>query len=275
MPPRSPWYMCFSAALVVRKPPSRWIASIFFQSAKANWSIGLMICTPALEIRMSRRPNAATTLSVPALTASSLVSAIATLAPCCAYSSAIALPRPLAAPVIRATLPLRLVMRCSFTNSEDRVFLLPAGEGGAKRRMRVRPERDIALRTEPSPPPLSRGERGFPSMRLLGEIGVRGQAAVERVVQLPGLLTGYAGAGDALAVARPQCLQIVADVVEHQVGGVAAANVGEGVAVAVHAHIDRVGVAEQVVDVAQGFLVGADHEDAEPVAFAVPQRVQR
>src|SRR6185312_2525871 len=247
MPPRSSLYMCFNAALVVRKPPSRWIASIFFQSAKANWSIGLMICTPALEIRMSRRPNAATTLSVPALTASSLVTSIATpsaLPP-------IALPRPLAAPVIRATLPLRLVMRCSFTNSEDRVFLLPAGEGGAKRRMRVRPERDIALRTEPSPPPLSRGERGFPSMRLLGEIGVRGQAAVERVVQLPGLLTGYAGAGDALAVARPQCLQIVADVVEHQVGGVAAANVGEGVAVAVHAHIDRIGVAEQVVNVAQ------------------------
>src|SRR6185312_1662753 len=232
MPPRllpvpSSWYMCLSAALVVRKPPSRWIASIFFQSAKANCSIGLMICTPALEIRMSRRPNAATTLSVPALTASSLVTSIATpsaLPPAALISaatlsaaswliSAIALPRPLAAPVIRATLPLRLVMRCSFTNSEDRVFLLPAGEGGAKRRMRVRPERDIALRTEPSPPPLSRGERGFPSMRLLGEIGVRGQAAVERVVQLPGLLTGYAGAGDALAVARPQCLQIVADVV--------------------------------------------------------------
>src|SRR6185437_15317415 len=42
-----------------------------------------------------------------------LMSAIATLAPFCAYSSAIALPRPLAAPVIRATLPLRLVMRCS------------------------------------------------------------------------------------------------------------------------------------------------------------------
>src|SRR3546814_14579254 len=45
--------------------------------------------------------------------------------------------------------------------------------------------------------------------------------------------------------------------------------------VAVHAHVDRVGVAEQVVDVAQRLLVGADHEDAEPVTFAVPQRVQR
>src|SRR6185437_12387186 len=80
--------------------------------------------------------------------------------------------------------------------------------------------------------------------RVFGEVGVGGQAAVERVIQLPGFIAAHAGAGDAFAIALPQRLQIVADVVEHQVGGVAAAHVGEGVAVAFHAHVDRVGVAE-------------------------------
>jgi hypothetical protein len=40
-------------------------------------------------------------------------------------------------------------------------------------------------------------------------------------------------------------------------------------------HLDRVGVAEQVVDVAEDLLVGADQEEAEPVALAMAQFVQR
>ena len=95
---------------------------------------------------MSRWPNVATTLSVPALTAASsvtsiatpialppaavisaatlsaaswLMSAMATLAPCFAYNSAIALPRPLAAPVIRATLPFMSVMHRFLLREEN------------------------------------------------------------------------------------------------------------------------------------------------------------
>ena len=45
--------------------------------------------------------------------------------------------------------------------------------------------------------------------------------------------------------------QVVADVVEHQVGGVAAALVCEHIAVTLDAHVHRIGVAEQIVDVAQ------------------------
>ena len=46
-------------------------------------------------------------------------------------------------------------------------------------------------------------------------------------------------------------------------------------AVGVHAHVRGVGVAEQVVDVAERLLVGADQEDAEPVALATLRTVQR
>jgi hypothetical protein len=35
-----------------------------------------------------------------------------------------------------------------------------------------------------------------------------------------------------------------------------------------HAHADRIGVAEQIVDVAQRFLIGADHEQAEQIGLA-------
>ena len=48
-------YMCLTQALVVRKAPSRWMASIFFQSAKGKSSIGCTIWMPALETRMSIR----------------------------------------------------------------------------------------------------------------------------------------------------------------------------------------------------------------------------
>src|SRR3546814_1414630 len=47
------------------------------------------------------------------------------------------------------------------------------------------------------------------------------------------------------------------------------------VAVAVDADLDRVGVAEQVVDVAEDFLVRADEEEAEAIALALAQLVQR
>ena len=78
LPPLPAAYMCGRQALVVRKAPSRWMASIFFHSAKGNSSIGCTIWMPALLTRMSTPPQAATTAATPALTASSLATSMAT-----------------------------------------------------------------------------------------------------------------------------------------------------------------------------------------------------
>ena len=48
--------MSFMHSRVVRKAPSRWIASIFFQSAKLKSVTALMIWMPALETSTSTRP---------------------------------------------------------------------------------------------------------------------------------------------------------------------------------------------------------------------------
>ncbi|CAG1004312.1 partial Serine 3-dehydrogenase, partial [Gammaproteobacteria bacterium] len=69
--------------------------------------------------------------------------------------------------------------------------------------------------------------------------------------------------------------EVVADVIEHEIDAVAATLVLEAEARTVEPHVDRVGVAEQVVDVAERFLVGADHEDAESIRLARARRVQR
>ena len=58
-------YMCLTHAFVVRNAPSRWMAMIFFQSAKGKSSIGCTIWMPALETRMSTVPNVATVFSTP------------------------------------------------------------------------------------------------------------------------------------------------------------------------------------------------------------------
>ena len=47
---------------MVRKAPSRWIASSFFQSANSKSTIGVTIWMPALLTSMSMRPNALTTV---------------------------------------------------------------------------------------------------------------------------------------------------------------------------------------------------------------------
>src|SRR5581483_7536408 len=137
LPPRPDLYICGRQARVVRKAPSRWIASIFFQSASVNSSIGCTIWMPALLTRISTPPNVATTAATPALTASSLQtsiatpiawpsrelislavasaaalsrSAMATLAPSRAKMGAISLPMPLAEPVTIADLPLSFML---------------------------------------------------------------------------------------------------------------------------------------------------------------------
>src|SRR6516225_1927725 len=130
--PPAPLYICLRQAFVVRKAPSKWIASIFFQSWNGNSSIGLTIWMPAWLMRMSSRPNRSIVVSIPASTAAwSLTSiatpaavpparsisvaaasadgncrsAITTFAPSVAKRLAISLPMPLAAPVMMATLP--------------------------------------------------------------------------------------------------------------------------------------------------------------------------
>src|SRR5882762_4959248 len=131
LPPRPERCMYGSTARVVRKAPSRWMASIFFQSANGNSSIGCTIWMPALLTSTSTPSQARTTVATAALTCSSFVtsiatpmavpplrtissatacaacwfkSAIATFAPSAAKRSAISFPMPLAAPVTIATL---------------------------------------------------------------------------------------------------------------------------------------------------------------------------
>src|SRR5712671_1995902 len=56
MLPELALYMCFKQALVVRKAPSRWIASSLFQSANGKSTIGFTIWIPALLTSTSIRP---------------------------------------------------------------------------------------------------------------------------------------------------------------------------------------------------------------------------
>jgi hypothetical protein len=128
-------------ARVVRKAPSRWIASSFFQSANPKSSMGWTIWMPALLIRISMLPKALIVACTAASTCASSVtftetpialapvlpisaaaasaaclfrSAIAMFAPWRANSTAISRPMPLAAPVMKATFPSRLGMDYSF-----------------------------------------------------------------------------------------------------------------------------------------------------------------
>src|ERR1700740_518991 len=130
--------MCLIAALGGRKAPSRWMASIFFQSENAYSSIGATIWIPAFDTSTSMLPSSCTARSMPLLTASSFVTSIATAsalppaatmlsATFCAFSrfrSAITTtaprlaslrahcsPIPLAAPVTSATLLFNDMLR--------------------------------------------------------------------------------------------------------------------------------------------------------------------
>jgi hypothetical protein len=58
LPPLLLAIICFMQARVVRNAPSRWIASIFFQSEKLNSSMGCTIWMPALLIKISMLPKA-------------------------------------------------------------------------------------------------------------------------------------------------------------------------------------------------------------------------
>src|SRR5262245_14643661 len=136
LPPRPDSYMRGRQALVVRKAPSRWMASIFFHSLNGKSSRGCTICTPALLTRMSITPNSATAAATPLFTAPSSVtsmaiasargparpissavlsacalstSAMTTWAPSAANLAAISLPMPLAAPVTMAVFPSSLI----------------------------------------------------------------------------------------------------------------------------------------------------------------------
>ena len=71
-------YICRRAARVVRKAPSRWMESSFFHFANSNSTSGATIWTPALLIRMSRRPKVSITRAMPASTCSSLLTSMAT-----------------------------------------------------------------------------------------------------------------------------------------------------------------------------------------------------
>src|ERR1700720_4977965 len=123
-------YMCLRQALVVRKAPSRWIASNRFQSANGKSTTGLTIWIPALLTSTSMRPYFAIVSATPFSTAASsatftptanaseplalisravasaasrLRSAMTGVPPSAAKRSAISLPMPLAAPVTMAT----------------------------------------------------------------------------------------------------------------------------------------------------------------------------
>ena len=87
---------------------------------------------------------------------------------------------------------------------------------------------------------------------------------------LDGDLAAAQGGFRGLADLLDQVLAVVLDVVEHVLDGLALDHVVDVVAaVLVHAHVHGVGVAEQVVEVAEDLLVGAHQEDAEVVRLAV------
>src|ERR1700730_2737473 len=141
-------YMCLRQALVVRNAPSRWIASSRFQSANGNSTTGLTIWIPALLTSTSIRPYFAMVSVTPFSTAASsatfmptakasgpfvlisravasaasrLRSAITGTPPPAANRSAIALPMPLAAPVMMATFPSKRDIEIPF-QSDSGVF---------------------------------------------------------------------------------------------------------------------------------------------------------
>src|SRR5262245_44690619 len=136
LPPRPERCMWGSTARVVRNAPSRWMAIIFFQSAKGNSSIGCTIWMPALLTSTSTPSHSRATAATAEFTCSSLVtsiatasalpplrvislatawaaslfrSAMATRAPSRAKRRAISLPMPLAAPVTMQTLLRRFI----------------------------------------------------------------------------------------------------------------------------------------------------------------------
>src|SRR5713101_4651154 len=155
LPPLPCLYICRSAARVVRKAPSRWMASSCFHLAKGKSSSGATIWMPALLTRMSRRPKVLIAFAMPASTCSSEVtsmatpmarrsdppssaaaasapawfrSAMATLAPSRTKVRAISLPIPLAAPVTTATRFFRR-MACLLGSLEIVVRDLAEAEG--------------------------------------------------------------------------------------------------------------------------------------------------
>src|SRR5271166_2075195 len=133
--------MCFRQALVVRKAPSRWMASSRFQSAKGKSTSGRTTWMPALLTRISTFPYFATVSATPFSTCASSVtfmatakasalralisaavasaalrsrSAITRTPPSAANRFAISLPMPLAAPVMIATRPSKRATIVSF-----------------------------------------------------------------------------------------------------------------------------------------------------------------
>src|SRR6516165_4642997 len=124
------------------------MASIFFHSAKGSSSIGLTIWMPALLTRISSRPNRSIVVAIPASTAASSLtsmatpvavpparlisaaaasadgdcrSAITTFAPSVEKRHAISLPMPLAAPVMMATLPSSCAMERILCGRNERL----------------------------------------------------------------------------------------------------------------------------------------------------------
>src|SRR5437868_1939407 len=133
--------ICFRQALVIRKAPSKWIASSRFQSANGKSTIGLTIWIPALLTSTSMRPNFAIVSATPfstsgssatfmptakasapfalisravASAASRLRSAMTGVPPSAAKRRAISLPMPLAAPVMISTFPSKRDIPISF-----------------------------------------------------------------------------------------------------------------------------------------------------------------
>ena len=137
LPPLPEAIMARMAARLVRNPASRCTAMTLRQSENEKSCNGATICTPALLTSTSRppsslvmrttaastpassvtsspmasaRPPCCTMASATVCAAAAFISTTATAAPAWANTSAMRLPRPLAAPVTKATLPSRRMM---------------------------------------------------------------------------------------------------------------------------------------------------------------------
>src|SRR5271165_4309592 len=186
-------YIWRSAARVVRNAPSRWIARSSFHLANSKSTIGATIWMPALLTSTSSAPNVSITLAVPASTCRSSVtsmatpmarlpvesisravasaacrlrSAMATLAPSRANTSAISLPIPLAAPVTIATLSCKRMLVSSLDALLEHVLFRKTGS-----HPRVKPGQARGQAFCGTCSALRRGDAGnFPRCRMARDV---------------------------------------------------------------------------------------------------------
>ena len=111
----------------------------------------------------------------------------------------------------------------------------------------------------------------FPALKLipalfLFQVGGTAESTFQRLQAGGALQPGQAGGGNLLAVACHKALRLKLDIAQQHVDGIAMSCIDQPVAaVRGQFDIDGIGIAQQVVHVAENFLVGTDHEEPQQV----------